>query len=272
MGLIEQLKQSGFSFKKGLGQNFIADEGYLKDLVDALALPKDITVVEVGTGAGTLTRVLAAAVRRVVTYEIDKRLGPVLSNRLQNVNNVELVYADALSVPDAQIEAQSGGGYTVVANIPYYITTPLLMKFIAAPACRRICMLVQDDVARRITADTGTRDYGALTVALQSAADCKIIRRVPRTVFIPQPDVDSAFVSIEKRAHKNEITDPNMFEKLLKGMFAARRKTAVNGLMLALGLPRSIALQALSAAKIESNTRPEQIPVQKFVALCASLK
>ena len=255
MGLIEQLKSTGFSFNKRLGQNFIADEGFLQSVVAELNLGKSDTVVEVGTGAGTLTRTLARVAGRVVTYEIDKRLEPVLHFD----ENVELVFADVLKakMPDTP--------FTVVANIPYYITTPLIMKFLNDPNCVRICVLVQADVARRIVAKPGTKDYGALSVGCQAQAECKILKLVPRGLFIPQPSVDSAFVAMSLRAQRS---NPYL-EKLLKTIFSARRKTILNALSNLVSKEK--AREILAKAGIAETVRPEQIPPEKFVELARLL-
>lgn len=246
---------SGFKFNKGLGQNFILDEGFLESIVMELGLlPTDI-VVEVGTGAGTLTKVLAARVKKVVTYEIDKRLLAVLENQFKGFSNINLRFEDGLK---AEIGEDR---FIVVANIPYYITTPLIMKFLADQACARICILVQDDVARRIVAKPGCKDYGALTVGLQTQADCRIVRKVPRGIFMPVPNVDSAFVVIDK---KNGTQIPEAF---LKSIFAARRKTILN----AIKGDREVARKALAEVGIDSGLRPEQITPDKFVELSTKL-
>lgn len=246
---------SGFKFNKGLGQNFIFDEGFLESIVAELGLlPTDI-VVEIGTGAGTLTKVLAARVKKVVTYEVDKRLSSVLENQFKGFSNIDLRFEDGL-------KAEIGEGkFVVVANIPYYITTPLIIKFIANQTCTRICVLVQDDVARRIVAKPGCKDYGALTVGVQSQADCRIIRKVPRGIFTPAPNVDSAFIVIDKK-RGSQISDA-----FLKSIFAARRKTILN----AIGGDREVARKALDEVGIDSGLRPEQIPPDKFVELSTKL-
>jgi len=246
---------SGFKFNKGLGQNFILDEGFLESIVKELGLLRTDTVVEIGTGAGTMTRVIAAHVNKIVTYEIDKRLLAVLENQFKGFCNIDLRFADGLK---AEIEE---GQYIVVANIPYYITTPLIMKFMADDNCTCVCVLVQDDVARRIVAKPGGKDYGALTVGLQARADCRIIKKVPRSVFVPVPNVDSAFVVIDK---KDGVQIPETF---LKKIFAARRKTILN----AIGGDKEVARKVLVEVGIDEGLRPEQIPVDKFVELSTKL-
>jgi len=245
----------GFKFNKGLGQNFILDEGYLGSIVDALGLTRADVVVEVGTGAGTLTRVLARRVRKVITYEMDKRLAEILATQFKGFNNIDLRFEDGMR---ARVE---DGKYIVVANIPYYITTPLISKFMTDERCSRICILVQDDVAARIVAPAGGKDYGALSVGLQAMANCKIIKKVPRGVFVPAPNVDSAFVVIDK---KEGVKIPEAF---LKGVFSARRKTILN----ALKMDKTVARGVLREVGIGEGLRPEQISVDKFVELSTKL-
>jgi len=245
----------GFNFNRSLGQNFILDEGYLDNIVDGLNLTKDDIIVEIGTGAGTLTRVLAGRVKKVITYETDKRLESILAKQFAYFDNIDLRFEDGMK---AKVET---GKYIVVANIPYYITTPLIMKFMKDAGCLRICILVQDDVAQRIVAAPGGKDYGALSVGLQAQADCKIIKKVPRSVFVPVPNVDSAFVVIDKKKGANI---PATF---LKGIFSARRKTILN----ALKMDKEVARTVLKKVGIDENLRPEQISVDKYIELSTKL-
>ena len=277
MGLIEQLKATGFSFNKNLGQNFIADENYLQSVVSSLGLSKDDTVVEVGTGAGTLTRVLARNVKRVISYEVDKRLQRILEKQFEGFDNIELIFCDALKDGrDVTVD------YSVVANVPYYITTPLLMKFIRDPRCKMICVLVQDDVAKRIVASPGGKEYGALSVTMQLWGDCRIIKNVPRGIFVPVPGVDSAFVIIDRHnseevLRSGEVDMQNQqsacveeqqsknLEKLLKGLFSMRRKTILNGMQQF--LDKEDVIKVLNDVGIPPTFRPEQITVQQFAEL-----
>jgi len=186
---------------------------------------------------------------------MDKRLSPILTKQFKHIDNINLRFEDGMK---AKVEI---GKFVVVANIPYYITTPLIWKFMADPGCLRICILVQDDVAYRIVASPGGKDYGALSVGLQSLADCKIIKKVPRGVFVPAPNVDSAFVVIDK---KKGVRIPEAF---LKGIFSARRKTILN----ALKMDKEMARTVLKNVGIDENLRPEQIPPDKYVELSTKL-
>ena len=293
MGLIADLKTSGFVFKKSLGQNFILDQGFLRGIVEELGIETIDTVVEIGTGAGTLTRVLAQKAGRVISYEIDRRLMGILEKQLAGLDNVQVVFEDALKA-DILFDGQGCGSellrrdapyndvFVVVANIPYYITTPLIIKFLNDPHCTRICVLVQDDVARRIVAKPGGKDYGALSVTCQVYGKCKIIKLVPREMFIPKPNVDSAFVVIDKyNPEQNQQPqhrhNPNQkfldtLETTLKGLFAARRKTILNGLSHLLDIDKASAREILAQAGIDENMRPEQITPQQFVKLAQKCK
>jgi len=246
---------NSFEFNKRLGQNFILDEELLESIAVQLNLSQADTVVEIGSGAGTLTRVLARKVKRVVTYEVDKRLAGILETQFEGFKNIKLKFEDALK---ADINE---GSFLVVANIPYYITTPLIWKFMEDSRCQRICILVQDDVARRIVAVQGGKDYGALSVGLQAQAECRILRKVPRGAFKPVPNVDSAFVVIDKKAG---VKIP---EEFLKKIFSARRKTILN----ALGINKETARRILAEVGIPENARPEQISPDKFAELSSKL-
>ena len=248
MSLIQKLKDSGFAFKKSLGQNFIVDEGYLHSIVKELNLSKDDVVIEVGTGAGTLTRVLSQYVKQVITYEVDKRLEPILAQQFAGIKNIELRFEDALQ---ANIKQEK---FALVANIPYYITTPLIVKFINHPNCTSIAVLVQKELAHRIVAKPGSKDYGALSVGIQTRASARIIKEVSRRTFVPAPNVDSALVLIEKSGTSELGKD---FDTFLKNVFSQRRKKLSN-----------------SVPNIQpqfKDLRPEQLTVQQFVEVWQNL-
>jgi len=262
MSLINELKKSGFSFNKNLGQNFLLDENYLQSVVSSLCINKNYNIIEIGTGAGTLTRVLARNFDNITTFEIDNRLKNVLTKQFDGFNNIKLVFEDALK----SNYFKDLNDFSVVANIPYYITTPLLMKFIKYQNCKSICVLVQDDVANRIVAKPGNKDYGALSVTLQLWGDCKILKNVPRNLFVPAPNVDSAFVQISRHSN-HEPFDNKLMERLLKGLFAARRKNILNGLSQTLNINKETAREILNKIDITDNTRPEQLEPKKFVEM-----
>ena len=247
-----------FEYKKSLGQNFIYDVGFLRALVKKLNVKDTDVVVEVGAGAGTLTQALAETGCQLHSLEIDQRLQPILTERLQTYHNVELVFADATKYDFTHLPP-----FRLIANVPYYITTPLIMQFLALPNCRELNVLVAAEVAERIVSPHNTALYGALSVTCQLQADCKILTTVPKTMFTPQPKIDSAFVCLKKHG---QPTDKNM-EQMLKGIFAARRKTMLNALSSALKIDKSLAVKILNQAGIAETSRPEQITPTQFAKI-----
>ena len=255
MGLIERLKKSGFSFTKSLGQNFITDEGYLDCIVRELGVEKNDTVVEVGTGAGTLTRALSRVAKRVITIEIDKRLEPVLQKQFDGIKNIDLFFDDALQLDLGFV----GGEYKLVANIPYYITTPLVTKFMRDKNCTEISVLVQEELGQRMVARVGTGEYGAFTVAVALWGEGRIVKRVPRNIFTPIPNVDSVFVRIKRQGAGDE-----KMERFLKTIFASRRKKMSNA-------AKSFGVD-LESVGINPDLRPEQITPEQFAVLFSAIK
>jgi len=244
-----------------LGQNFISDANFLNSILDKLDLKPTETIVEIGTGAGALTKCIAARAKHVISYEVDERLKSVHTEFLRGVENIEVIFQDVLKVDEI-----SKKDYRLVANIPYYITTPIILKFLRDERCREICILVQDDVARRIIAKPGTKDYGALSVTVQSRAECKIIKQVSRVMFRPMPKVDSAFVVI-KKSHSMKGEHLAHFDRIVKGMFAARRKTVLNALRSTLKIDAIDAMNLIQSQGIDSTIRPEQLTVEQYVKL-----
>ena len=236
--------------RKSLGQNFIYDTGYIGAILDKLNLATTDTVVEIGVGMGTLTTELSKRVGRVIAYEIDTRLEPILREKFAPIPNIELIIADALGEFVAV-----GGAYKVVANIPYYITSPLIMKFLCDTNCVEICVLVQAEVADRICARVSTPEYGALSVTVQACADCALIKRVPRHMFRPVPNVSSAFVTIRKRG--GDVL-PVGFETFIKSVFSKRRKKISN----------SVDGEILTRFGINPDLRPENLTPDQFVKIC----
>jgi 16S rRNA (adenine1518-N6/adenine1519-N6)-dimethyltransferase len=315
--------------KKRYGQNFISDANFLKSLVSLSGVTKADDVLEIGAGAGALTRELAAAARFVAAYEIDRDLEPHLRATLNGAANVKLVFADALKADNAEIAALFRSGhfslskpvidcpskensptkkektvgklssgnaqvsdreqsdknpdntsqfsilnsqfpdfqFKLVANLPYYITTPLIFKFLDAPACSEMAVMVQKEVAERLAAKEGTADYGALTVAVGVAADVKILKQAPRKIFYPVPDVDSAFVSIKRNAEKFAVSDRAVLSRLIAGAFAMRRKTLANNLIAGFSVSRENAETLLKAAGLPLNVRGEALSPAQFAAL-----
>ncbi len=205
------LAECGFGFKKQFGQNFITDKNLLASIVSLSGATAGDTVVEIGCGAGTLTRALAERVKKVIGFEIDKSLAPVLEITLADFSNVKIIYGDFMKADLKELE-KGLESYRVVANLPYYITTPLIMKLVEqSEKCLSLSVMVQEEVADRLCAQAGTPQYGAITAAVAYRADCTVVKRVPRTVFFPQPNVDSEVVKLEFRRKTLENNLVNCF-------------------------------------------------------------
>jgi 16S rRNA (adenine1518-N6/adenine1519-N6)-dimethyltransferase len=243
-----------FEYKKSLGQNFIYDLGFLRSIVRDLNIRQTDIVWEIGTGAGTLTKVLAECGCKVHTVEIDERLRPVLEKELPSA--VDIIFGDAM-----KLDFAGRSKFRLVANVPYYITTPILMKFLNCDACNDINILVARDVADRIVANPATPEYGALSVKCQICGKCEIVKIVPAQMFTPKPKIDSAFVRIVKQK------PISIDDRILKLIFAARRKTILNALSSALSVPKTKAETILISCGISPLLRAENIAPTKFAEL-----
>ena len=255
-----------FRFKKQLGQNLLTDANLLGAIVEDAGVEKTTTVLEIGAGAGALTRALAGRAARVVAYEIDRTLMPVLEETLQGVTNAEIVFRDFAKEDLPALEAELGD-YVVVANLPYYITTPVVMRFLEeAKRCRGITVMVQEEVAARFTAHAGTPEYGAITAAIALRGTCEITRKVPRTLFYPRPNVDSAVVRIRFEGGV-AVGSEAMYRAVVRAAFSSRRKTLENNLMAAFSWDRERAHALLGAAGIPANARGETLTPAAFARL-----
>lgn len=224
------LKDNNFKFNKAYGQNFIFDKNFLKSVVDLVVTPNDV-VVEIGAGAGTLTSMLASTAKKVVSFEIDKNLQPILEKSLSEYNNCQVIFQDIMKVDIAWLEEMLGEDYIIVANLPYYITTPIIFKFMEnAKRLKSMSIMVQLEVAERLTAKPNTKDYGAITPAIDYRGNAKIIKKVGRHMFTPVPNVDSAIVKIDFVPNKFDILNTLTLDETIKCVFAMRRKTIANNL------------------------------------------
>ena len=230
--LKDLLARHGFNFSKSLGQNFLVDQNILNKIIEGARINKDDLVLEVGPGAGTLTRSLASQAQKVVAVEIDKRLIPILDETLKDFDNVDLIQADILKLDIQGLvdDVFDGQSFKLVANLPYYITTPIIMRFLEEGLpFKSIVVMVQKEVAERMMASKGTKDYGSLTVAVQYYTQPRLITRVPASVFIPPPKVDSIVLALDKRDKPPvEVKDQAAFFALVKAVFSQRRKTLLN--------------------------------------------
>lgn len=265
------LREAGFGFKKKFGQNFITDKNLLASIVLLAGVTATDTVVEIGCGAGTLTRALAEKAKRVVAFEVDKTLEPVLAQTLAGFENTEVVFKDFLKVDLAAFEDEYGE-YSVVANLPYYITTPLITKLLdGGKKCKSLAVMVQEEVAERLCAKENTPEYGAITAVVAYRARAEIIKRVPRTMFTPRPNVDSAVVKLTVEDGRI-AADETAFKKTVHAAFLSRRKTLVNNLMSVFKTTREQSEAALLKCGIDLKARGETLSPQKFADLSKEIE
>lgn len=266
------IRAEGFRFDKSLGQNFVFDGNLLGAIAADACVCKDDTVVEIGTGAGTLTAALAERAGRVVSFEVDERLRDILSLSLQGRDNVEVVFRDVLRMKDCEIETLTGGPFRVVANLPYCVTSPMIMRFVeSALPVTGITVMVQKEVADRLCAAPATPDYAAITLAVRIFGDARVTRTVSRKMFMPPPNVDSAVVRIDRAEDRLAGENVPFVKKLVRAGFAMRRKTLVNNLCSALSLPREKAEAAVVAAGFSPMVRGETLSLEDYVALAHSV-
>jgi len=262
------LAKHGFRFNKQFGQNFITDANLLSAIVSDAGVTKTDTVIEIGAGAGTLTKALSDSCRKVIAFEIDRNLMPILSETLADSANVEIIIRDIMKTPMAELEKIAGGKYRVVANLPYYITTPIIMNFIEnALNAVSLTVMVQKEVAERLASNSGGKEYGAITVAVQSVADIKVTRIVKRDMFFPSPNVDSAVVRMDFNKNKYDITDKELFRKTVKYAFSSRRKQLQNNISAFFNISKEKAMELIERTGADKNARAETLSVGQFVKL-----
>lgn len=259
------LKRFGIRMSKKLGQNFLIDEHVVKSIVDAADIKPGDAVLEVGPGIGTLTQGLAEAGANVTAVEIDRRLLEVLSKTLEGYENVRIVHGDILRINVA--ETVGAPRYKVVANLPYYITTPIIMGLLEARMPIDVLVtMVQKEVAQRMVASPGTKDYGALSVAVQYYTKAEIMFVVKPNSFIPAPSVDSAVIRCTVSDTPPVQVDEKTFFKVVKAAFAQRRKTLLNTLKIT-GVPVETLKIILEKAGIDGTRRGETLSLDEFAAL-----
>jgi 16S rRNA (adenine1518-N6/adenine1519-N6)-dimethyltransferase len=273
------LEKYGFSFKKSLGQNFLIDTNILKKIVSFAQLTENSGAIEIGPGIGALTEQLARSSKKVVAFEIDQRLLPILADTLSPYSNVNVIHNDVLKADVNGVIAEEFSEVSdlmVVANLPYYVTTPIIMKLLEEhlPIRGIVCML-QKEVADRISAQPGTKDYGSLSIAVQYYTEAEIVMIVPKTVFVPQPNVDSAVIRLTKRTKPAvAVKDEDFFFQVTKASFAQRRKTLLNNLTSQLPdgkQKKEEILTALAASGIEPSRRGETLSIEEFGRLSDEL-
>ncbi|MBQ9980302.1 MAG: 16S rRNA (adenine(1518)-N(6)/adenine(1519)-N(6))-dimethyltransferase RsmA [Oscillospiraceae bacterium] len=274
--LKELLPRHGFSFSKSLGQNFLIEKWVPRRIAEESCLDENTGVLEVGPGVGCLTRELACRAAKVVCVELDKRLLPVLEETLGDLENTKVINGDILKTDTAEIVKTEFSGLrpVVCANLPYYITSPVIAQLLEAGCFDTVTVMVQKEVARRICAPAGRADYGAFTVFVNWYAEPKILFDVPAGCFCPAPKVDSAVVLLKKRsAPPAEVTNTDMFFRVVKASFAQRRKTLLNGLgaVFCDRLTKDAISGALEECGIDPRTRGETLDIQAFAKISEKL-
>lgn len=275
---IEILQKYNFNFQKKFGQNFLIDTHVLEKIISAAEITKDDCVVEIGPGIGTMTQYLAEAAGHVVAVEIDKNLIPILADTLSSYDNVEVINEDILKVDINRLVQEKNGGrpIKVVANLPYYITTPIIMGlFEQHVPVESITVMVQKEVAVRMQAGPGSKDYGALSLAVQFYAEPYIAANVPQNCFMPRPDVSSAVIRL--RVHDDppvKVKNEKLLFDLIRASFNQRRKTLQNGLSNAqtLSFSKEQIAAAIEKAGLEPNVRGEALTLVQFAALADVLE
>lgn len=270
---IEIIKKYDFVFQKKFGQNFLIDQRVLDKIIDAADIGPDDCVLEIGPGIGTLTRCLAEAAGQVIAVEIDKNLIPILGDVLSDYNNITVINEDILKVDiQALVDEKNGGKpIKVVANLPYYITTPIIMGlFESNVPIDNITVMVQKEVADRMQVGPGTKDYGALSLAVQYYAEPYIVANVPQNCFIPRPNVGSAVIRLTRHREKPVTVknEQHMF-RLVRAAFNQRRKTLQNALhnMPELNLSKEQVVNALKEMGLSETIRGEKLTLEEFAKL-----
>ncbi|MBN8253768.1 16S rRNA (adenine(1518)-N(6)/adenine(1519)-N(6))-dimethyltransferase RsmA [Priestia flexa] len=275
----EILKKYGFTFKKSLGQNFLIDTNILNRIVDHAELTDETGAIEIGPGIGALTEQLAKRAKKVLAFEIDQRLLPILADTLSPYPHAKVIHQDVLKANLKETLAQEFEGIEdlmVVANLPYYVTTPILMKLLEEQIpVRGIVVMLQKEVADRIAAKPGTKDYGSLSIAIQYYTEAETVMVVPKTVFNPQPNVDSAVIRLIRRNEPAvKVENEAFFFKVVRASFGQRRKTILNNLVnnLPNGKANKAAIeQALSEASVDPKRRGETLSIEEFGKLSDEL-
>ena len=275
----EILTKHGFSFKKSLGQNFLIDPNILRNITEYAGLSEKTAAIEIGPGIGALTEHLARTSGKVVAFEIDQRLIPILDDTLSPYDNVKIINEDILEADVESIINKEFEGFDdimVVANLPYYVTTPIILKLLMERLpIRGICVMLQKEVGDRISAQPGTKAYGSLSIAIQYYTEAEMVMTVPKTVFMPQPNVDSAVIRLTKREKPPvEVISEDFFFTVTRSSFAQRRKTILNNLTSQLPQgkeKKDLILDALSQAGVEPTRRGETLTIQEFGRLSDEL-
>lgn len=269
----ELLDKYGFKFSKQLGQNFLIDGNIVRNIVKKAGIGKEDYVLEIGPGIGTLTEELALNAKKVVAVEIDRNLLPILDETLDRYDNVEVVHGDILKVDLKRLidEKLGGGPIKVVANLPYYVTTPIIAMLIEEDLnIESITVMIQKEVAERIAAKPGTKQYGSLTVFVNFYCIVENLLLVPKTVFMPSPKVDSAVVKLNLKKDVENV-DKKVFFQVVKSAFNQRRKTILNSLASGLAYEKDTVKEILEGCNISLNARAEDLTIEDFLNISKRL-
>ncbi len=273
---IAVLQKYNFVFQKKFGQNFLIDPRVLEKIVDAAQITPQDCVLEIGPGIGTMTQYLAESAREVVAVEIDRALIPILQDTLSAYDNVTVLNQDIMKVDVGRIveERNQGRPIKVVANLPYYITTPIIMGLLENHVpLQSITVMVQKEVAERMQVGPGTKEYGALSLAVQYYAMPEVVAHVPSNCFMPRPNVDSTVIRLTRYQEPPvEVADEKYLFALIRASFNQRRKTLANGLLGGMGLPREQVVAALEEMGLPASARGEALTLEQFARLSNLLK
>ena len=267
----EVVQKHNFKFSKALGQNFLIDTNVIDRILEGARVQEGDYVIEVGPGIGTLTKEMGRTAEKVVAIEIDKTLIPILEETLADFPNIEVINQDILKVDVQELvkEKLNGGPVKLIANLPYYITTPIVMKFLEEDIpVTDIVVMVQKEVADRMNAQPNSKDYGALSVAVQYYCDTEIVAKAPRHMFMPQPNVDSTVIGLHVREEKKyNVDNEDIFFKTVKASFGQRRKTLLNSLGGLGFLSKDQIKIALQEANLDEKRRGETLSIEEFASL-----
>ncbi|MCB2354930.1 16S rRNA (adenine(1518)-N(6)/adenine(1519)-N(6))-dimethyltransferase RsmA [Clostridium estertheticum] len=263
----EVSKKYEFRFKKGLGQNFLIDDSVLDDVVDGAEVNEDDFVIEIGPGFGTLTRALLRRAKRVCAIELDDKLLPILEDELKEFNNFELIHNDALKIDFDELIGDEKS-VKLVANLPYYLTTPIIVKLLTGGYnFKSLTIMIQKEVAQRIDSEPNCKAYGAFSILVQYYCDTKILRLVPPTAFLPEPKVESMVIRLDRlKEPKVKVNDEALFFSIVRKSFNMRRKILWNSVK-DIGIPKEELLKCFEKANIDPKRRGETLSLAEFALL-----
>ena len=269
-------EKHGFSFSKTLGQNFLINPSVCPKIAEMGNATKGFGIIEIGTGIGVLTSELAKRAEKVVAIEIDERLMPVLKDTLSEYDNIKIINADVMKIDLSEVirDEFEGLDVAVCANLPYYITSPIIMMLLEERLpIKSITVMVQKEAATRLCAELGTRDVGAVSVAVRYFSTPKVLFNVSRGSFMPSPNVDSCVIRLDINENTPDgISDEQFFFKVVRGAFSQRRKTLANSVSSSLGIEKAKVFEAIKQVGLSENIRPEQLKMQDFAAVSEALK